>query len=319
MHEWLKQGPPLFLRGYSHGPESSTAADLVPHHPASLKAPATLYKQETRCLQHPSKLALRLSTALPTSGTCMLEQQMKAEQMKQIRLKSSGFHTSFMPKFSFIAHKGWSCQCVQEILPVEQISDTLMFSGAFQQKMHFTNPAHRLPGKAAGPSLQILSKDKERKNWSHLHQEQVSNETKGEPPKIPFWKCQWLTITAMQMNTQLDPGSSDQPSTMSQNCSDLKREQTVDNLLVAMIWLKNPVWLPRKESWIKKVLLSPGKNYLLMDSIHLLYHKTFKWLEFNKSLTLKCAENKNATLFYTLHGTSQHWSPAVFRHYINHY
>lgn len=315
MHEWFKQGPPLFLRGYSHGPESSTAAHLVPRHPASLKAPATLYKQETRCLQHPSKLALRLSTALPASGTCMLEQQMKAEQMKQIRLKSSGFHPSFMPKFSFIAHKGWSCQCVQEILPVEQISDTLMFSSAFQQRMHFTNPAHRLPGKAAGPSLQILSKDKERKNWSHLHQEQVSNETKRGTTKNPFLK---VPVINHHSNAN-DPGSSDQPSTMSQNCSDPKCEQTVDNLLVAMIRLKNPVWLPRKESWIKKVLLSPGKNYLLMDSIHLLYHKTFKWLEFNKSLTLKCAENKNATLFYTLHGTSQHWSPAVFRHYINHY
>lgn len=54
------------------------------------------------------------------------------------------------------------------------------------------------------------------------------------------------------MSTQLDPGSSDQSSTMSQNCSDSKYEQAVDSLLVAMIWLKNPVWLPRKEPGCKE-------------------------------------------------------------------
>lgn len=124
----------------------------------------------------------------------------------------------------------------------------------------------------------------------------------------------------MEMNPQPDPdqAQSDQPSIMSQNCLDSKYEKTVENMLVAMIRLKKPVWMSIKESECK-VLLSHGKTYILMGTTHLLNRKTFKWLEFMKSLTLKCVENRNVTVFCTLPSSSQNWSPAVFRHYIKHY
>lgn len=39
--------------------------------------------------------------------------------------------------------------------------------------------------------------------------------------------------------------SSNQSSTMSQNCPDSTYEQTVDSIYVLMKWLKNPIWTPR--------------------------------------------------------------------------
>lgn len=58
----------------------------------------------------------------------------------------------------------------------------------------------------------------------------------------------------MEMNPQPDPdqAQSDQLSIMSQNCLDSKYDKTVENMLVAMIWLKKPVWMSIKESECKE-------------------------------------------------------------------
>lgn len=173
MHEWLKQDPPIF-NGIL--PQAREQHSCSPRTTSSCKPEGTSYpvQQETRCLRHPSKLALRLITALPASGTCMLEQQIKIssyiwDSTAALCLNYLQFYSTQRMKLSM---RSGNSPCRRDIRYLDVLKRLSAEDACYK-------PSSQTARKGCRRFL-TDSKAKRRKNWSHLYQVQVSNETKGE-------------------------------------------------------------------------------------------------------------------------------------------